>query len=54
MEKRIKVSTQGRLAIPKQLRDVHGIRAGQPIIVRSGSSKREIVIEILPEITDFK
>ena len=52
-EKRIRVSTQGRLTIPKQIRDSLGIREGQPIIVRTGITKKEIVIEILPELTDF-
>jgi len=54
LEKRTKVSTQGRLTIPKQIRDANGIKDGQPVIVKSGTSKREIVIELIPEITDFR
>ena len=42
MEKHIKVSTQGRLTIPKQIRDSLGISDGQPLVMRTNSAKREI------------
>ena len=54
LEKHIKVSTQGRLTIPKQIRDSLRISDGQPILVRSNSEKREIVIVLQPSISDYK
>jgi len=55
LEKKIKISTQGRLTIPKQIRDIMKISEGQPILVRtSDSSKNEIIIQLLPKLTDFK
>ncbi|MDA4130295.1 MAG: AbrB/MazE/SpoVT family DNA-binding domain-containing protein [Thaumarchaeota archaeon] len=54
VEKHIKVSTQGRVTIPKQIRDSLRISDGQPIVVRSDPSKREIVILLQPKISDFK
>jgi len=54
LEKRIKVSTQGRLTIPKQIRDSLRIRDGQPILVVSNPEKREIVIVLQPSISDYK
>ena len=54
MEKHIKVSTQGRLTIPKQIRESLRIADGQPIIIRSDHSKREIVIQLQPTISDYK
>lgn len=53
LEKRIKISTQGRLTIPKTFRDSYGIKDGQPIVVKTGNSEKEIVIEVIPTITDF-
>lgn len=54
MEKHIKVSTQGRLTIPKQIRDSLKISDGQPVVVRTDSMKREIILELQPTMTDFK
>ncbi len=54
VEKHIKVSTQGRVTIPKQIRDSLRISDGQPIVVRSDLSKREIVILLQPKISDFE
>ena len=54
MERHIKVSTQGRLTIPKQIRDSLKISDGQPIVVRSNAEKREIVIVLQPSISDYK
>jgi AbrB family looped-hinge helix DNA binding protein len=54
LEKQIKVSTQGRLTIPKQIRDALGIRDGQPITVRTSSDRRELIVEILPTMLDYE
>jgi AbrB family looped-hinge helix DNA binding protein len=54
MEKHIKVSTQGRLTIPKQIRDSLRISDGQPIVVRTNSTKREIILVLQPTMSDFK
>jgi AbrB family looped-hinge helix DNA binding protein len=54
LEKRIKVSTQGRLTIPKEMRDSMKISDGQPILVRSDLQRREIIIIVQPTIADFK
>ncbi|MGI0079238.1 MAG: hypothetical protein ACRECH_06405 [Nitrososphaerales archaeon] len=54
MEKRIRISTHGRLTIPKMFRDGLSIPDGQPIVVRSVPDKRELVIEILPTMSDYK
>jgi len=53
MEKRIRISTQGRLTIPKKIRDALNISDGQPILVRSSKDTKQIVIEILPTINEF-
>ncbi|HZW56094.1 MAG TPA: AbrB/MazE/SpoVT family DNA-binding domain-containing protein [Nitrososphaerales archaeon] len=53
-EKHIKVSTQGRITIPKQLRDRLKIRDGQPIAIRPDPTMKGLVIELLPMITDYK
>ncbi|MGI0091199.1 MAG: hypothetical protein ACREBS_05775 [Nitrososphaerales archaeon] len=53
MEKHIKVSTQGRLTIPKQIRDLMRISDGQPIVIRTNSARREVVLELQPTIADF-
>jgi hypothetical protein len=34
-------------------RDSYGIKDGQPIVVKSGNTKKELVIEVIPAITDF-
>ncbi len=31
-----------------------GIRDGQPITIRSDASKRELIIDLLPTMTDYK
>ncbi len=54
MEKHIRVSTQGRLTIPKPIRDSLRISDGQPVVVRSNAEKREIVIVLQPSISDYK
>lgn len=54
MEKRIRISTHGRVTIPKILRDKLNILDGQPIVVRSVAERRELVIEILPTMSDYK
>jgi hypothetical protein len=54
MEKRIQVSTHGRITIPKILRDLLKIPDGQPVIIRSVPGKRELVIELQPTIGDFR
>jgi AbrB family looped-hinge helix DNA binding protein len=54
MEKRIRVSTQGRITIPKIIRERANVQDGQPIIVRTVPDKREIIIEILSTMADFK
>jgi AbrB family looped-hinge helix DNA binding protein len=53
MEKRIRVSTQGRLTIPKIIRDKMRIQDGQSVIIRSDSEKRELVIELIATMSDF-
>lgn len=53
VEKRIRVSTQGRLTIPKILRDSLKISDGQSIIVKSVEGKRELIIELTPTMNDF-
>jgi AbrB family looped-hinge helix DNA binding protein len=53
MEKRIRVSTQGRLTIPKQIRNSMKIEDGQPIIIKSVEGKRELVIELMSTMGDF-
>ena len=54
LEKHIRISTQGRLTIPKQIRDSLRISDGQAIVVKSNLEKREIVIVLQPSISDFK
>jgi AbrB family looped-hinge helix DNA binding protein len=54
LEKHIKVSTQGRLTIPKQIRDSLRISDGQPVVIRLDRQKREIVIILQPVISDYK
>jgi bifunctional DNA-binding transcriptional regulator/antitoxin component of YhaV-PrlF toxin-antitoxin module len=54
MEKKIKVSTQGRITIPQILRKSMKIMDGQPVMIRSEPAKREIIIELLPTITDYE
>ena len=54
MEKHIKISTQGRMTIPKQIRDSLRISDGQAILVKSNLEKREIVIVLQPSISDYK
>ena len=54
VEKRIRISTQGRLTIPKIFRERMNIPDGQPIIVRSVPERREIVIELLSTMADYK
>jgi len=54
LEKHIKISTQGRLTIPKQIRDSLRISDGQAILVKSNLEKREIVIVLQPSISDYK
>ena len=53
MEKRIRISTQGRLTIPKILRDLLDIKDGQAIIIKSVSGKKELKIELLSTMMDF-
>ena len=53
MEKRIRVSTQGRLTIPKLMRELMKIEDGQAIIIKSIEGKREIVIELMSTMNDF-
>ncbi len=54
MEKHIKVSTQGRLTIPKQIRDSLRISDGQPVVMRTNSAKREIIMILQPTMSDYK
>ena len=54
MEKHIRVSTQGRLTIPKQIRDSLRISDGQPIVISSNVEKKEITIILQPSISDYK
>ncbi|MGA2876078.1 MAG: AbrB/MazE/SpoVT family DNA-binding domain-containing protein, partial [Nitrososphaerales archaeon] len=54
MEKHIKVSTQGRLTIPKQIRDSLRISDGQPVVMRTNSAKREIILILQPTMSDYK
>ena len=54
MEKHIKVSTQGRLTIPKQIRDSFRIADGQPVVIRTNSAKKEIILQLQPTISDYK
>ena len=54
MEKQIKISSQGRLTIPKQIRELLRIREGQPVLVRSDSARKEIVLVLQPVIPDYK
>ena len=54
MEKHIKVSTQGRLTIPKQIRDSLRIGDGQPVVIRTNSAKKEIILQLQPTMSDYK
>ncbi|MHB1868933.1 MAG: AbrB/MazE/SpoVT family DNA-binding domain-containing protein [Nitrososphaerales archaeon] len=54
MEKHIKVSTQGRLTIPKQIRDSLRIADGQPVVIRTNSAKKEIILQLQPTMSDYK
>ena len=54
MEKRIRVTTQGRLTIPKQVRDMFGIKDGQPLLVETDSAKKEIILVLQPKISDYR
>lgn len=53
MEKRIRVSTQGRLTIPKIIRDSLRIEDGQPIIIKTVQGKRELLIELMATMRDY-
>ena len=53
MEKRIKVSTQGRVTIPKAMREALKIQDQQAIVIRSVEGKRELTIELMATINDF-
>lgn len=53
MEKRIRVSTQGRVTIPKDFRKALRISDGQPLLIRTDAAKREIVLVLQPTISDF-
>ena len=54
LEKRIRVSTQGRITIPKVFRDTLKVPDGQPLLIRTVPDKKEIVLEILPTMSDYK
>ena len=54
MEKQIKISTQGRLTIPKQIRELLSIVDGQPVIIRSDSGRKEILLLLQPVISDYR
>ena len=54
MEKHIKVSTQGRVTIPKQIRDMLGIEDGQPLLIQTDSARKEITLIFQPTISDFR
>ncbi len=54
MEKNVRISTHGRLTIPKQMRDSLSITDGQPILIKVDLIHKALVIEILPKISDFK
>jgi bifunctional DNA-binding transcriptional regulator/antitoxin component of YhaV-PrlF toxin-antitoxin module len=54
LEKRIRVSTQGRITIPKLFRDTLKVPDGQPILIRTVPDKKEIVLEILATMSDYK
>jgi AbrB family looped-hinge helix DNA binding protein len=53
MEKRIHISTQGRLTIPKMIRDSLKIQDGQPVIIRTIQGKRELMIELMTTMADY-
>ncbi|MDG6996807.1 MAG: hypothetical protein JRN52_12865 [Nitrososphaerota archaeon] len=53
MEKRIRISTQGRITIPKVMRDRLKLKDGQPIVIRSDEAGREILLKIQPTITEY-
>ncbi|MCL4518312.1 MAG: AbrB/MazE/SpoVT family DNA-binding domain-containing protein [Thaumarchaeota archaeon] len=54
MERRIRVSTQGRITIPKAMRDKLKLMDGQPIVLRSDDGIREILLQIQPTMTDYE
>lgn len=54
MEKHVRVSTQGRLTIPKQIRDLFGIKDGQALVIQTNTAKREIMLVLQPTISDFR
>lgn len=54
MEKQIKISTQGRLTIPKQIRELLSIKDGQPVLIRSDSARKEIRLLLQPVISDYR
>ncbi len=47
------MSTQGRITIPKPIRDTMKIEDGQSIIIKSVEGKRELLIELMSTINDF-
>jgi AbrB family looped-hinge helix DNA binding protein len=53
VEKQIRVSTQGRITIPKTIRDLLKIQEGQPLVLKADSGKREILILVEPTISDY-
>lgn len=53
VERHIRVSTQGRITIPKAIRDRLKIRDGQPLVVRTDEKQREILLVIQPTISEY-
>jgi AbrB family looped-hinge helix DNA binding protein len=54
MDKQIRISTHGRLTIPKKIRDSLRVEDGQPVLVRSDSAKREITLVLQPVMSDYR
>lgn len=54
MEKRIRISTQGRITIPKAMRDRLKLKDGQAIVILSDEVGREILLKIQPMITEYQ
>jgi AbrB family looped-hinge helix DNA binding protein len=53
LERQIRVSTQGRVTIPKAIRDSLRIEDGQPLVLRTDSRKREILVIVESTIPEY-
>jgi AbrB family looped-hinge helix DNA binding protein len=53
VERQIRVSTQGRITIPKTIRDLLKIEEGQPLALKADGHKREILVVVEPTISEY-